>query len=106
METKNWYAWMNLMPPKPDDFHVVGEILASNPGILPILCLKEPQGVNPEILLLDLHLIQQPGMWPQVMTWVQARYDRILPPGGPMYKQVEIFHENKSIAQVPVEEVH
>jgi len=23
------------------------------------------QGTNPEILLLELHLIQRPGIWPQ-----------------------------------------
>ncbi len=106
METKNWYAWVNLMPPKPDDFHVIGEILVGNPGIQAQLCVKEPQGINPNILLLDLHLVQQPGIWPQVMTWVQARYDKILTPGSPGYEQVEIFFDNESIAQISVDEVH
>ena len=57
METKNWSTWINLMPPKPDDFHVVGEVFVANPGIETLLCVKEPQGINPNILLLDLHLI-------------------------------------------------
>lgn len=105
METKNWYAWVNLMPPKPDDFHVVGEVLVGNPGVEAMLCVKEPQGINPKILLLDMHLVQKPGIWPQVMTWVQARYDRILPPGSSGYEQVEIFFENESIALIPVNEV-
>ena len=26
METRNWYAWINTMPPKPDDFHIIGEV--------------------------------------------------------------------------------
>ena len=106
METKEWYAWVNLMPPKPDDFHVTGEILVGNPGIQTQLCVREPQGNNPNILLLDLHLFQRPGMWPQVMTWVQARYDRILTPGSLKYEQVEIFLDNESIAQISVDEVH
>ncbi|MCG8345607.1 MAG: hypothetical protein MI685_10700 [Chlorobiales bacterium] len=105
METRNWYAWVNLMPPKPDDFHVVGEILVANPGIQASLYVKEPPGINPNILLLDLHLSQQSGMWPQVLTWVQARYDKVLAPGSPQYEQVEIFFENESIVQVSVDVV-
>ncbi len=104
-KTKNWYAWMDLMPPKPDDFHVVGELLVGNPGIQALLCVKEPQGINPDILLLDLHLVQQPGVWPPVTTWVQARYDKILTPGSPQYSDVDIFYQNESITQVPVEKV-
>lgn len=103
MDTRNWYAWLNQMPPKPDDFHVVGEVYVPNPGVSALLTYKEPQGINPEILLLDLHLVQQPGVWPQVFTWAQARYDSIIRPGGVNYKQVEVFYENDSIALIDVE---
>lgn len=106
MDTKNWYAWINLMPPKPDDFHVVGEVFVGNPGIETHLCVREPQGINPNILLLDLHLVQKPGMWPQVMTWVQARFDKILTKDSPKYEEVEIFLNEESIAKVSVDEVH
>ena len=106
IETRNWYAWINLMPPRPDDAHVIGEVLVANPGIQAHLCVREPQGINATILLLDLYLVQRPGKWPQVMTWVQARYDKILTSGSPKHEQVEIFLDKESIAQVPVEEVH
>ncbi|RNJ50450.1 hypothetical protein [Methylocystis hirsuta] len=102
-KTKDWYAWLNLMPPPPDDFHVIGKVLVPNPGVLAQLCFKEPQGINPAILLLDLHLVQQPGMWPQVMTWATARYDEILPPGRAKYSEVEVFFENASIARIKVD---
>lgn len=46
MNTRDWYAWINLMPPKPDDFHVVGEVFVSNQGVQAQLCVKEPQGIN------------------------------------------------------------
>ena len=106
METKDWYAWVNLMPPKPDDFHVIGEILVGNPGIQAQLSVKEPQGINPNILLLDLHLVQQPGLWPQVMTWVQVRYDKILTPRSPRFEQVDIFFDGTSIGPlISVDEV-
>ncbi len=31
MEIKGWYAWINLMPPKLDDFHVIGDVFVSIP---------------------------------------------------------------------------
>ena len=31
-ETKNWYSWVNLMPPIPNDFHVIGDVLVPNLG--------------------------------------------------------------------------
>ena len=106
MKAKEWYAWINVQPPPPDDFHVVGEILVNNPGLQAQLCVKEPQGSNPTTILLDLYLFQRPGDWPQVMAWVEARYDKILIPSNPKYEQVEIFLDNERIAQVPVEEIH
>ena len=106
METKNWFAWINLLPPKPDDFHVIGEILVSNPGVRAHLCMRNPQGINQNILLLDLHLVQEPGMWPQVMTWTQARYDKILTPTEAFYEKVEVFLDGESIAQIDVDKVH
>jgi hypothetical protein len=65
---------------------------------------KEPQGINPDILLMDLILVQKPGIWPQWVTWVPARYDKILV--NSTYKRVEIFCEGNKIADVPVEDVH
>ena len=105
MNTRNWYAWINKMPPPPDDFHVVGEVEVPNPGVEALLTVRSPQGINPDILLLDLHLFQKPGVWPQVVTWVQARYDKVLRPGSPCYTHVDVFYDNQSIAQMPVDTV-
>ena len=103
-ETQNWYAWINLMPPPPNDFHVVGDVLVPNPGVDVFLSPKEPQGINPTILLMDLSLVQRPGMWPQVLTWKQARYDKITPHN--LYRSVQIFSGDEIIAEMPVNEVH
>jgi len=102
--SQGWYAWTNLQPPRPNSFHVVGEVLVSNLGIKALLTPKVPQGFNPTILLLDLFLVQQPGFWPQATTWVEARYDKVVI--GSPYKSVEVFFDNNSIAEVLVEEVH
>ena len=106
MNTRDWYAWLNLMPPKPDDFHVVGDVEVGNPGIVAELHERAPQGFNPAILLLDLHLVQRPGAWPQVVTWAHCRYDRVIRLGMPAYREVEIFHAGESIARLQVEDVH
>lgn len=75
MNKDDWSAWINKMPPPPDSFHVVGKLMASNPGQTAKLTPAVPQGVNPAILILDLKMEQKPGMWPQVLVPILARYD-------------------------------
>ena len=103
-ETRDWYAWNNKMPPKPDDFHVVGEVQVANPGIEVSLIPRVPQGINPRILLMELHLRQLPGIWPQVVTWKQVRYDKVLVNSD--YESVTIFCGSDIIADIAVENVH
>lgn len=105
MKTKDLYAWINLMPPKPNDLHVIGEVLVGNPGIQAQLNMREPQGINPNILFLDLNLIQQSGMWPEVMTWVPVRYDKVLSPSSIIYTNIEFFHESNVIETIEVDQV-
>ncbi|MBV4458731.1 hypothetical protein KVG96_12285 [Pseudomonas sp. COR58] len=98
--SKNWHAWLNAMPPKPDSFHVVGDVEVANPGVKAILTMRAPQGINPGILMLDLHLIQEPGIWPQMMVCTQARYDRVMPPGSPNYSAVDVYQHGERIAYI------
>jgi hypothetical protein len=99
---RNWHAWLNTMPPKPDDFHVSGDVLVGNPGVTPVLTMREPQGINPTILLLDLHLVQQPGMWPQQMTCAAAKYSRVMPPGSKNYTAVDIYADGERVALIDI----
>jgi hypothetical protein len=102
VDSRDWYAWNDLQPPGPPRFHLTGEVLVPNPGVHPLLVRKAPQGINPTILLLDLLLKQEPGLWPQVMVWLPARYDKT--PG--YYRQVQIFSQGTLIADLPVQDVH
>lgn len=102
-QTRDWYAWNNKMPPRPDDFHIVGEVLVSNPGVTVSLQRHEPQGINPQILILTLNCTQQDGIWPQVMTWKEARYDKVLVNSS--YDSVQIMFEGSVIQTVPVDTV-
>ncbi|OLF53403.1 hypothetical protein [Pseudomonas chlororaphis] len=95
---KNWHAWLDTMPPRPNELHVVGDIEVANPGVKAYLTVRVPQGINPAILQLELHLFQRPGQWIQQITCTQVRFTRVLPPGSPLYTAVEVFHNGERIA--------
>ena len=101
VNSKDWHAWINTMPGGPHTAHVVGSIQVGNPGIYALLQKKIPQGINPAYLLLDLHLIQRPGIWPQHVVWVPANYTEVL--SGHDYQFVEIFSQNESIVKLEFE---
>jgi len=103
-QTRDWYAWNNKMPPKPDDFHIVGEVLVANPGVEVALHRRDPQGINPQMLQLTLTLNQKPGVWPSVLTWQEVRFDKILVNSS--YDSVQILFEQAIIQTVRVDTVH
>lgn len=103
-QTRGWYAWNNKMPPKPDDFHIFGEVEVANPGVDVELIPRTPPGINPKIISLSLVLSQRPGIWPQVLVWKQARYDKVMASSD--YELAEIFCGDEILAKVEVENVH
>jgi hypothetical protein len=44
---------------------VYGEVMVANPGIQPVLRQISPPGTAPNVLALQLELVQRPGQWPQ-----------------------------------------
>lgn len=102
-QTRDWCAWNDLMPPRPNFFYVTGEVYVANPGVDPLLTPTEPQGINPRILLIDLYLCQRPGIWPQVFVWKAVRFEKKILRG---YDEVQILCDGQPIATVPVEDVH
>ena len=104
INTRNWYAWNNFMPPKPDFFNVIGEVEVSNPGVQVLLCPPESTDLNQDIISLDLILVQQPGTWTTNTTWTKARYDSIIL--DTLSTTVLIRYEGKEMANIPVDEIH
>lgn len=100
---RNWYAWNNLQPPKPDDFHVTGEIQVPNPGVLAFLVRRDSDDTDHEIDL-QLVLVQQPGAWPSVVSWADARYDRVFKESK--FKTARIFCNDNVIETIPVADIH
>lgn len=103
-ETKDWYAWLNLEPPRPDDLHVTGQVHVPNPSVKAVLVAKEPTGINPEILILELLLVQQPGDWPdRGPSWVETRYGQAVK--NTKKKSVQVVFGSEVLAAVDIVEV-
>lgn len=75
---RNFVAVQDVPPQKTLFIEVLGQILVSNPGIDVELTYAIPQGINPQTLLLRVNLVQEAGLWPQIMTWKPARYFSML----------------------------
>lgn len=76
VDTTDWYAWHNRMPPGPASLHVTGSVTLPTPGYDVALRVAMPQGINPSQLILDLVVTPRPGMWPQVITHQSVRFDQ------------------------------
>jgi hypothetical protein len=71
----DWSAWHGSRPPAPPVLTVVGECTFPTAGYSVELRRHEPQGINPEYLLLDLVVHEPTGPVAQVITTVEARYE-------------------------------
>jgi hypothetical protein len=103
IDTSDWYAWLNRMPPGKPSFHVTGVVSLPSPGYDARLVAASPQGSNPTDLILDLQVTPRPGVWPQVITPVSVRYDQV--PAGVTYRSVLVREPDGDAVQIDVDEV-
>jgi len=103
VDTAEWYAWLNKMPPGPPSFHITGLVYLPTPGYDVRLVRAAPQGINPKDLILDLEVTPRTGFWPQVVSPVTVRYDER--PAGVEYTSVLVREPDGDAVQVKVEEV-
>ena len=75
VDTSDWYAWLNKMPPGPASLHVQGVVQLPTPGYDVRLVPASPQGIYARQLILDLLVTARPGNWPPIVTSVSVRYD-------------------------------
>lgn len=90
-------AWIDEMPPGPSTFHIGGEVTVANPGVQAVLTKRQPQGINPAILLMELNLVQKPGTWMQNITCASVTFSEQIPAGMPRYTTVEISSKDGPI---------
>lgn len=102
LDTSEWFAWVDRMPPGPASFHVTGTVTLPSPGFEARLEVASPQGINPADLILELRVTRRPGVWPQVVTNASVRYDLASHPG---YQSVLVRLPDGEAIQIEVEEV-
>lgn len=94
LRIKKVVAVANLQPPGPFHFYVRAIVEVPTPGYTASLKKAVPQGINPAILLLNVVTKKKPGIWPQIVTDVEANYDDHKYRGK--YKQVTVLYGNQS----------
>lgn len=93
--TRNWTAWNNTFPPGPSSFHLFGEVEV-DPRAELILTARNPQGINPRILLLDLVIVAPTSGGGGTPIYKSVRYDRY----GLTYDAAQVWADDVVIANV------
>jgi len=104
MKTKDWSAWINLMPGSEHKLIVVGKVETNAANIVPVLREAVPQGFNPKILILDLTIENNGTIGAQVVGYRDARFEKPAEKG--QYDTVVIRHEGSDIESIDVTEAH
>ena len=87
----NWKASQDRMPPTVAPVRVTGECEFPTQGYRVELKRKEPQGINPRILMLERIIHEPDGAVADVVTIEQVEY---VDDGNTEYDQVHIVNED------------
>jgi hypothetical protein len=63
------------MPPEPPRLTVRGECTFPTPGFKVTIKRKQPQGINPTILILEKTVVNPTGLEPQIVTTMSVEYE-------------------------------
>jgi hypothetical protein len=103
IDTRNWYAWENNMPPGPVRLQATGEVKTPSAHKLPRLTRAKPQGINPKILILDLTVEETGKVGPEVVDFRRAYYEEGCKPE--QFTEVQINCEGSLLQMIKVERV-
>jgi hypothetical protein len=103
-KTSDWNAWNDVMPPKPDHFHITGKVEVAHAGITPALRERVPQGIDPAVIILDLMLHEKSGPSIPTVQVKDVRLDKELA-AGQKYSKASIHCEGEELASLPVGDV-
>lgn len=93
-------AWEDHMPgPSGPTLHVAGKVEITNGNQTPVLTEAVPQGINPEVLILDLS-IRTSGDGITLMDWKDVKFEKKVQKG--QHTSVDIRWEGKSIKTLEV----
>ncbi len=96
----DWKALHDNQPPGPATLRVTGKCTFPTSGYSVELKPRTPQGINPEIYMMDKIVHKPTGPVSQVETTVAVRYSEKT---NTHYREVHILPDD---IHVPVEEVH
>ena len=102
--TKNFRAWINLMPGSPSKLIVVGEVETSASNKKPVLTRAIPQGTVSQVLILDLHIASQGGIGTQAFQFWPVRHEEDANKG--QFTQVSIRWDGEPLMNLKVSEAH
>jgi len=94
LKIKKVIAIENRQPLGPPSFYAIATVEVPSPGYTATLKKAVPQGINPTILLLRATAKKKPGIWPPVITAVNARFDIKNYKGK--YKKVTVLYGTQS----------
>ncbi len=95
MTDSQWLAWDLTNPPT---FFLVGTVQVPNPGVDPVLTEKFPQGTPGNLIMVDLHLVQRPGLWPQHVVTKFAEFEK----PGVQYDLCDVYLGKNRVAALHV----
>ena len=102
-QTQNLNAWVNLQPPGPSRVIVTGEVQTNASNMIPSLTRAEPQGINPQQLILDLGINDTGGIGTQDVAFREVRYEE--PAGENDFTSVAIRWHGDIIETLTVQKV-
>ena len=103
-KTRNWSAWIDLMPGKAPALHVRGKVETNAGNFHPDLKEAVPQGINPSILILDLTIVKKGEGGSDDVAYRDAIYDKPAKKG--QYTEVHIRFGKDIIEKIKVTETH
>lgn len=107
MQHKDWSAWRSLMPMSTPSFHVSGRVQVGNPGMTASLSAAVQAQPQPGVLVLLLRTEQRPGIWAQVLSWKECRYDSEMPRDRMAgIQRVQIIHDGTLLTTIEVTDAH
>ncbi len=93
-DCSGWYASHDHRPPGPKKLHVTGKCTFRTGGYSVELKPADPQGINPEIYILEKIVTKPTGGATTAITTVDVRYDEET---DTEYKQVQIIPDGGTI---------
>jgi hypothetical protein len=75
-DAKEFKAWIDKMPGAKNTLHVKGTVTVPTTGWHATLSEAHPQGINPNILILDVKKVKPTGAAGDVVSHIPVQYDK------------------------------